>query len=728
MFSPYPYQAECLKKIDDARNEGKRSALAVLASGLGKTVAVALDVKRWLQTHGGRVLYLCHQNHILDQARVTFEAVLGREYTYAYFHGEQKDRNRHSATCLFSSFQTMREQRNGFQPKEFSYVVVDESHHGPAPTYRPTLEYFQPDFLLGITATPERTDLQDIHQIYGEEVFSLSLEDALVQGLLTPVDYRLMTDDIQNLDALDTPVGRMSIGYLNKKLFIPRRDEEIAHIITKHMSEIPNPKVMVFCPSVTHCDRLAAFLVNSLPLHYKLSSREQGLRLKAFRNGLVNIVFTVDKFNEGIDIPDANMIVFLRSTSSRMLFLQQLGRGLRRTPGKKRVLVLDFVGNCERLEMVHKVWETVGEKRGSYTKKRKKLIPFNVDFGRVKFTEVARRVLEVITALRTGYTKELCLKQLRDLAEELGRTPKKKDLKEANRRGKCASERVLRKFFGSFNAAIEAAGLMIGHKGIPARFYPRESLPQQLQALSNELGRVPRTRDIEEANRAGKCASVKTFRRVFGSLSKAFRFADLSPRKRGFGRDDLITQLKSLARELGRTPGIKDVEEGSKAGKCAGPSAFYRVFGSFLSALEVADLSLLERQERHRRSLTSSELILQLKRLAEGLGRTPKVRDIQEGSKMKKCASPSTFSKVFGSVRAAVKVSGVSLQKERREQREKFRKEIASQLKSIAKTLGRRPRLKDLKHFHKVKHYASPKKLYRFFKSFGAALKLAGLY
>lgn len=657
MFTPYPYQVECLQKMEEAHEEGQGRALMVMASGLGKTVTVALEVQRWLRTHGGRVLYLSHQNDILDQARVTFEAVLGRECTYAYFHGEQKDRNRHSATCLFSSFQTMREQRNGFQPKEFSYVVVDESHHGPAPTYRPTLEYFQPDFLLGITATPERTDLQDIRGIYGQEVYSLSLEDALAQDLLTRVDYRLMTDDIQNLDALDTPVGRMSIGYLNKKLFIPRRDEEIAHIITRHMAEISNPRVMVFCPSVTHCDRLVAFLPSSLPIHYKLSNREQDLRLKAFRNGLVNIVLTVDKFNEGIDVPDANMIVFLRSTSSRMLFLQQLGRGLRKASGKKRVLILDFVGNCERLEMVHKVWEAVGEKRGSYSKKRKKLIPFNVDFGRVKFTEVARRVLDIITAIKTGYAKEVLIKQLRDLSKELGRVPSWRNLKEAHKGGKCASANTFLYRFGSLKLALEAAGMR-------SRRYQPPSMEQELiekvKKLADELGRIPLERDIRKASKEGKCPSMKTIARRFGYLGAFLKAAGLTAQRPLyiFGEEEVIQQLQKIARELGRSPTKEEVNKASQEGKAPSATTCSQRFGSFNAALRAAGLAV-----RHRRTggrpYSDKELIKQLRKLRRQLGRAPSRKDVANASKAGKCAAVATFREHFGSLPAAFMAAGL---------------------------------------------------------------------
>lgn len=575
-FVPYDYQAECLDRIEEVRRKGKKSALVVMASGLGKTVTAALDVKRWLQKHGGRLLYLCHQNDILEQARTTFESLLGSKCTYGFFHGEEKTRRR--VSCLFASFQTMKKRRDGFQKKEFPYIVVDESHHGLAPTFQPTLDYFQPEFLLGVTATPDRRDLQDIREIYGKEVYSLELEDALARGLLTPVSYRLVTDELQNLKMFETPIGRLSIKQLNKSLFVPRRDEEIVHVIQRYVSKIPNRRIMIFCPSVAYCDRLATHLPGSFAIHSRLSFFEQRKRLDAFRKGLVDTVLVVDKFNEGIDIPEANIIVFLRSTASRMLFYQQLGRGLRRLRGKERTLVLDFVGNCERLELVHNLWVAV--RKVQITKIREKRETFSVDVGKVRFTVVAKRVLNVLEKIRRGYTKEVLVKQLRVLTDELGRFPQRNDIIEACNAGKCASYNTFKKHFGSLHIAFIATRF--------GRVYTRKLLIKQLQALATQLGRTPSDRDVKRASKGRKGAHPKTFVKVFGSFNAAIEAAGLLPhpvdRPGGrYGKEELIRQLKSLASELGRTPTLSDISRGSKAGKCAAQATFRRVFGSFVA-------------------------------------------------------------------------------------------------------------------------------------------------
>ncbi len=582
-ITPYDYQIECLDNIEEARRKGKKSALVVMASGLGKTVTAALDAKKWLQRHGGRLLYLCHQNDILEQARATFESLLGGEYTYGVFHGGEKTRS--PVSFLFASFQTMRERRDGFQKEDFSYIVVDESHHGPAPTFQATLDYFQPEFLLGVTATPDRTDLQDIRGIYGKEVFSLELEDALARGLLTPVSYRLITDELQNLKVLETPTGRLSIKQLNKNLFVPRRDEEIVNIIQRHASKIPNCRIMIFCPSVAYCDRLATHMPGSFAIHNRLSFFEQRKRLNAFRKGLVDTVLVVDKFNEGIDIPEANVIVFLRSTISRTLFYQQLGRGLRKVPGKYRTLVLDFVGNCERLELVHHLWTAVKKVQTTKTLRRRK--PLSVDIGKVRFTVIAKRVLNVLNKIRHGYTKEVLIKQLRALTYELGRFPLRDDVIKACKAGKCASYSTFKKYFGSLHIAFIATRF--------GRVYTKKLLIKQLQVLAAQLGKTPGDRDIKLASKTRMCAHPKTFVKIFGSFNAAIEAARLLPhpvdRLGGrYGREQLIRQLKSLAGELGKTPIDSDIGKGSKAGKCASPSTFRRVFGSLAIARELAGL------------------------------------------------------------------------------------------------------------------------------------------
>lgn len=363
MYSPFLYQTECLDAVEDVRRHGLNRALIVMASGLGKTVTMAFIAKLLRQHKEGRVLFLCNNNNLLYQAKTTFQAINGTNHSYGYYHGEQK--SLHEVDFLFASFQTMDISRDIFSPAEFAYVIVDESHHAQADTFRATLDYFKADFLLGATATPDRLDMRDIREIFGQEIYSLPLEEAMARGLVTPIDYRLLTDEIVRSEVLELAESRyVSLAELNRKIFIPRRDEEIARIVMKHASEFAEPRVMIFCSSIKHCEHLAQFMPESFAIHSRIPEKERGVRLEMFRQGIIRNVLTVNAFNEGIDVPEANVVVFLRSTTSRNIFLQQLGRGLRLSEGKNKVIALDFVANCERIKMVHALWRKIQEMDG----------------------------------------------------------------------------------------------------------------------------------------------------------------------------------------------------------------------------------------------------------------------------------------------------------------------------------------------------------------------------
>lgn len=418
MFTPYDYQNDCLSILARVRKEGAKTALIVMASGLGKTVTVAFDMLRWLSERGGRILYLCHQNDILAQARTTFEAILGSSYTYGYYNGYEKDI--HRVTCLFASFQTMEGHNGQFKPDEFDYIVVDESHHTGAATYLSVIRYFTPKFLLGATATPDRYDGRNIRQVYGDEVFYLPLEEALVRGLLSPIDYRLLTDEIQLDGILETPVGKLSIKYLNSKIFVPKRDEEIARIVAEHAKEFAEPKIIYFANTIPHCDHLASVIPESFAIHSKVHAKERLVRLELFRQGAINAVLTVDCFNEGIDIPQANVIVFLRSTASPTIFLQQLGRGLRRVQGKDKVTVLDFVGNCERIKMLKEINDEIERRKNIFLAERKKthprpgynedgavVKPMQIDIKTIAFSEKIVQILDIISRIKPKTVAEI---------------------------------------------------------------------------------------------------------------------------------------------------------------------------------------------------------------------------------------------------------------------------------------------------------------------------------
>ncbi len=643
-FRARPYQTQALRAISKARANGEKRALVVMASGLGKTVVAGLDVRRVLrQQPNARVLYLCHQNDILKQARDTFEHhILPRRCTHGFVGGSIQDMRQY--TVLYATFQTMHLHRRMFRRNEFDYIVVDESHHGPAKTYLPTLKYFRPNFLLGITATPDRMDQQDISDIFGSPVYTLELEDAWAQNLLTPVDYRVMTDEWHNLKVLETPAGKLSVKKLNKTLFARKRDEEIVRIIEEKIFDLPNPRVVIFSPRIDHCEHLAILFPGAVTIHSRMSEREQSERLEAFRRGEIRAVITVDKFNEGIDVPEANVVVFLRSTASRTIFFQQLGRGLRLSEGKKQVLVLDFVANCDRLVILEELRRGI-EERSS----RKRLVApdqrIEINTGEFDFDEVARSVLDVLAAIRTNYTKEMLIDYLKKLEEELGRVPFDADIRERSRLGRGPSATVFYNHFGTFNAALVAAGLGIGR----VRAYSKEALIKQLQSLAIELGRTPTKADVDKANRQGKCTRSSTFARTFGSFEIAIEIAGVGTSRMG----QLALELKSLADQLGHTPSSAEVVANSRAGRGASKGTYIRMFGSLNAALQSAGLTV------NRAPYTPDQLLKELRQIAKELGRTPTGGDIVRRSRETKGASKGTYLRFFGTFENALRSAGL---------------------------------------------------------------------
>ena len=407
MFTPFDYQSECLGELAKARAAGKQKGLVVMASGLGKTFTVAFDVQTWLKSAQGRFLYLCDQNDILYQARTTFETVLGDTASFGYYNGEEKSAR--GKEGVFASFQTMGKHLRSFSPTEFAYIVVDESHHSHADTYRNVIKHFTPAWLLGVTATPDRMDGQDIRDMYGPELFYLPLETAIARGLLTPVDYRLLADEV-SIDAIEKKIGSIrSVKDLNRMIFTPKQDAEIAQIVAKHAAEFSDPRIIYFTSSLDRCDELCGHLPDAIAIHSRVPVKERNIRTELFRQGLVNTVVTVDCFNEGIDIPQANVVVFLRSTESPTIFFQQLGRGLRKSEGKDKVIVLDFVGNCERIKMVRKMWSKIEREREEYNRRstgtRHTRMASHVD--KLQFSEKIVQIADLLEQIRPKYVSEI---------------------------------------------------------------------------------------------------------------------------------------------------------------------------------------------------------------------------------------------------------------------------------------------------------------------------------
>jgi superfamily II DNA or RNA helicase len=714
MYIPWDYQEPGLKKLRHVRRvEKKKTALLVMACGLGKTAMAAFDVRDFLRSlRNGRVLYLCDQNSILKKSRTTFKEIIGGDLSrFGFYHGFKKDP---AAQFLFASFQTMAEHHREFKRDAFDYIIVDEAHHTSADTYLPVVKWFRPQFLLGITATPDREDDNDIRDVFGPAVFRIDLPEALAKGYLTPVEYLLMADSVVQLGKIENPY-RLSMKELNRTIFVPKRDEEIVRLIRKKCVEegLTNPRMIVFCHSIVHAERFAKHLKGSLTIHSGMRHDEQEERETAFRSGRATALVTVDKFNEGVDIPEVDVVVFLRSTESSIIFYQQLGRGLRKKEGKKKVLAFDFVGNCERIRLVQEFQQELEQwrERASSEGGGGAVTPTTFNYGTFVFTEQVKNIIALLDKVQGGYTPEILIAQLQNEAKRLGRTPMIPDVNVSSQAGRTASVTTFGKAFGSWNDALTAAGFETN-----VTRYDKTALIAQFQAEAKRLEKKPSSHEITTASQAGRTASTGTFLRAFGSWGELLEAAGLGANK-DYDKKTLIAQLQAEGKLLGRAPTSTDVMASSKARRTASNKTFLVMFGSWNDALTAAGFKVIERDN------SREGLIAQLQSEAKRLRRTPFMTDMDVSSKACRTATGGTFMRVFGSWNDALLAAGLEINRARSYTKEA----LVTQLQNEAKRLGRTPTQPHIIRASKEKRTANVKVFIDEFGSWNEALTTAGL-
>lgn len=337
---PNPVQHDALAALIATREDGYRRGLVVLATGLGKTWLAAFDAVRM---GARRVLFVAHREEILNQAAATFIRILPGKRV-GYFTGRSRDAD---VDVLCASVQTLgkAEHLERFSPQHFDYVVVDEFHHAAAATYRRLLAHFTPAFMLGLTATPDRTDQSDILSLCDDNlVYGCDLFTGVTSGLLAPFHYFGIQDE--SIDYREVPWrnGRFDPEQLSNKLATLSRAQ---HALREWRAKAQT-RTLAFCVSVKHADYMAAQFSQAgvaAAAVYVGSALGRAQALEQLEAGNLQVVFSVDLFNEGMDLPSIDTVLMLRPTESKILFLQQLGRGLRRHPGKQRLVVLDFIGN-----------------------------------------------------------------------------------------------------------------------------------------------------------------------------------------------------------------------------------------------------------------------------------------------------------------------------------------------------------------------------------------------
>ena len=357
---PYSYQQEILDKLEAEREvRGYTRNLVVAATGTGKTVISALDYKRFRKKNPDkpcRLLFVAHREEILRQSMYTFRAVLKDANFGELFVGNYKPE---SIDYLFLSVQTFNSQdfTEKTTPDFYDYIVVDEFHHAAAPTYQKLLLYYQPQILLGLTATPERMDGKSILLYFNHRIAAeIRLPEAINRKLLCPFQYFGVTDTV-DLDQLKWASGgydktELSNLYTISGSIAQRRADHVVSSLLKYVTDIDDVKGLGFCVTVAHAGFMSGYFnehgIPSMFLTGKSPDEERKLAKDKLVKGEVRFIFVVNIYNEGVDIPEVNTVLFLRPTESLTIFLQQLGRGLRLAEDKECLTVLDFIGQANR--------------------------------------------------------------------------------------------------------------------------------------------------------------------------------------------------------------------------------------------------------------------------------------------------------------------------------------------------------------------------------------------
>ena len=338
-IKPNLMQRSALKELRRYRDQGVNKSLVVAATGSGKTYLAAFDVRN---CNPRRLLYVVHRETILNDALETFKKVFGYEHTYGFYTGRKQELD---CDYIFATSSMLSKHLEEFDKDEFEYIIYDEVHHIMADSGQRIFTYFNPLFLLGLTATPERMDDKNVMELFENNVpFELRLRDAILNDLVVPFHYYGIRDNHTDYSISDKTKLARKISEEENVGFIDSQ-------IKKFRPQNKKLKAIAFCTSIEHCKMMAnkfnEFGYNAVAL---TGSSDFGQRVKTFEelqkdDSALEIICAVDILNEGVDIPSINMVIFLRPTESQTVFLQQLGRGLRKYPNKEYTTILDFIGN-----------------------------------------------------------------------------------------------------------------------------------------------------------------------------------------------------------------------------------------------------------------------------------------------------------------------------------------------------------------------------------------------
>ncbi|WP_294728349.1 DUF3427 domain-containing protein, partial [uncultured Fusobacterium sp.] len=416
-IKPNSMQVQALKNLEETRKENNR-ALLISATGTGKTYLSAFDVK---QAKAKKILFVAHRKVILERSKISYQRILKNKNMEIFdnnFQINDKDE------VVFAMVQTLNKEKNlNIFPKDyFDYIIIDEVHHGGAKTYQSIFEYFKPKFLLGITATPERTDDFNIYQLFNYNVaYEIRLQDAMKEELLCPFHYFGISDIAIDGESIDEKTSIKNLTsdirvkhILEKSQYYSYSGERLHCLI--FVSKVEEAKILV--------EKFLEQGVKAIALSSENSDNEREEAIRKLEQGEIEYIISVDIFNEGVDIPCVNQVILLRPTTSAIVYIQQLGRGLRKYKNKDYTVVLDFIGNYEKNFLI----PIAISQNNSYDKDFMKRFLMNAtDFlageSSISFDEISKeRIFENIN--KTNFSnRKLIEEDFKLLEKQLGRIP-----------------------------------------------------------------------------------------------------------------------------------------------------------------------------------------------------------------------------------------------------------------------------------------------------------------
>lgn len=432
-IKPNALQREVLPQLKSKRELGWKKGLCIMPVGTGKTYTAALDSYDFLlENEGvGKTLFIVHKLGILQQSYSSFQDVW-RGAKFGILTGAEKTDVK-TADILFASKDSLcvDETLKSFDPDFFNYIIIDEVHHGEAPTYRKIIDYFTPEFLLGMTATPDRADRKDILVLFDyKKVCEYDLNDAISKGFLVAYEYHGLTDNI-DYSRIRHNGKKYNITDLERALIINKRNEAIYDAYMKYCN---GNKAIGFCVSIRHAKAMADFFnkkgISAIAITSSPEEDSSAIELiEKFKNNEYAVAFTVDMFNEGIDIPNVQALLFLRPTESKTIFIQQLGRGLRLNANKDKVVVLDFISNYKRANQVRQYLSTKSkEQKDERTNAFEKVLYEYNPKCTVTFDDEVQNILDMQDLSNHEVNEDDLVANYFDVKAELNRKPNPEDL------------------------------------------------------------------------------------------------------------------------------------------------------------------------------------------------------------------------------------------------------------------------------------------------------------